>query len=276
LNKTKTYSIIGSGKYTLVCDAGMGHWSVFFKPLAALLIYDCKICLIDRSGYTDGFLPTSKRLCRQVAHEIHSVLEKMDIEGPMILVGHSLGGLYMRMYYELFPEKIKGMILLDAAHPNLPEVIPSLIDNIQAQQQQMKTITCLASIGLLRMFKSFIPTFGLPEVFLGEYYAVTVKANYYRLYRMEMEAFQENFDQCKSLGSLGTLPLLVMGCRKGPSQAFISDATDPTGNQWFSLQQDLASLSTSSTFVQSTKGHFFPISDREFVAKTILTFLSKL
>lgn len=50
---TETIYCNGNEKrpYTLVFDAGMGNWPVFFKPLAKRLTDDFRICLLDRSGY---------------------------------------------------------------------------------------------------------------------------------------------------------------------------------------------------------------------------------
>jgi hypothetical protein len=59
---------------TLVCDAGMGNWSIFFKPLEHKLSGLIPIFLIDRPGYTSKPLPSTKRLCETAATDIKDIL----------------------------------------------------------------------------------------------------------------------------------------------------------------------------------------------------------
>lgn len=268
------YTTFGEGDYTFVCDAGMGNWSVFFKPLCNELIKFSRVCLIDRPGYTTDYLPDTPRDCRTIAGEIDDVLTQMGITQNLVLVGHSLGGLNMRMYQHLYPEKVKGMVLLDAAHPHMLEVIPEVKTNLQIQIKQVNRIINIARWGLLRFAKKRIPTFGLPKELLKEYYRVTTKAQYYRLYKMEMEVFEDSLNQCRQLKNLGSLPLLVIysnqGLNKPINEPEKENETEDT--RWVELQKDLTTLSSQSTFIESEDEHFFHLTDYIHVALRIRNF----
>ncbi|MCE7997191.1 MAG: alpha/beta hydrolase [Roseivirga sp.] len=55
----------------------------------------------------------------QQAYDTHQALINAGIEGPYILVGHSLGGLLTRVYANMYPDEVAGVILVDATHPDV-------------------------------------------------------------------------------------------------------------------------------------------------------------
>jgi pimeloyl-ACP methyl ester carboxylesterase len=71
----------------------------------------------DRAGVgwsQSGPLP---RKAVQITSELDLLLETIALPGPFVLVGHSYGGMLLRHFAQLHPEKIAGVVLLDAAHP---------------------------------------------------------------------------------------------------------------------------------------------------------------
>ena len=52
-----------------------------------------------------------------IVAELHAVLKKAGVQPPYVLVGHSLGGLYMSLYARTYPEEVAGLILMDSTHP---------------------------------------------------------------------------------------------------------------------------------------------------------------
>lgn len=66
----------------------------------------------------DGPLP---RDARQVATELHNLLQNSETEPPYILVGASLGGLFVRTYAAMFPEEVSALVLVD---PSRDDEIP--------------------------------------------------------------------------------------------------------------------------------------------------------
>jgi pimeloyl-ACP methyl ester carboxylesterase len=56
----------------------------------------------------------------EVVNNLHTLLATADIRAPYILVGHSLGGLYVQLYAKRYPKEVSGVILLDSSNADAP------------------------------------------------------------------------------------------------------------------------------------------------------------
>ncbi|MCD6056996.1 MAG: Uncharacterized protein yqjL [Thermomicrobiales bacterium] len=56
------------------------------------------------------------RTTQDMVDELHALLAAADIPGPYVLVGHSAGGLVVRLYASEYPDEAVGMVLIDSAH----------------------------------------------------------------------------------------------------------------------------------------------------------------
>src|SRR5215210_7142030 len=85
---------IGTGSPTVVIDAGWGDWSASWSSwVQPEVAKTTRVCTYDRAGmgYSEpGPLP---RTAEQFAKELHTLLQNAGIQGPYVLVGHSMGGL---------------------------------------------------------------------------------------------------------------------------------------------------------------------------------------
>lgn len=103
------------GQPVIVFESGhgtpMGHWDRILNgvsELAPLITY-------DRPGIgesePDNELPTIKN----VSDKLIKILNHLDIAPPYILVGHSLGGAYVRGFAVYYPELLAGLVIIDPA-----------------------------------------------------------------------------------------------------------------------------------------------------------------
>jgi pimeloyl-ACP methyl ester carboxylesterase len=67
----------------------------------------------DRAGIGRSEPGAKPRDARRVAQELHTALGNAGIRPPYILVGHSLGGPYIRVFADLYPDDVSGMVLVD-------------------------------------------------------------------------------------------------------------------------------------------------------------------
>ena len=111
---------LGTGSPTVVIDSGLGDWSASWRswvqPEAAKAT---RVCTYDRAGigYSEpGPLP---RTAAHFAQELHTLLQHADIPGPYVLVGHSAGGLTVRVFADAYPAEVVGVVLIDSMSPTL-------------------------------------------------------------------------------------------------------------------------------------------------------------
>lgn len=59
------------------------------------------------------------RTVRGIVEDLHTLLHRAGVPGPYILVGHSMGGLCMRLFASTYPDEVAGMVLVDATHEDV-------------------------------------------------------------------------------------------------------------------------------------------------------------
>lgn len=62
-----------------------------------------------------------------IAREMSTMLEAAKLPAPYVLVAHSMGGIYARMFYHYYPQKVKGLVLIDATHEDQLDSLLQLI-----------------------------------------------------------------------------------------------------------------------------------------------------
>ena len=65
-----------------------------------------------------GATRVRRRAMPQQPAELHTLLQQAGVAGPYVLVGHSLGGLSVRMYADQYPEEVAGMVLIEGTNPD--------------------------------------------------------------------------------------------------------------------------------------------------------------
>lgn len=103
----------GKGSPPAVFDQGWGGTILDWAKVESSIATITRACFYDRAGmgWSDpsGHASTPKN----VTDDLHLLLRKAGIQGPVILVGHSLGGLYATLYTDRFPEEVAGLVLVD-------------------------------------------------------------------------------------------------------------------------------------------------------------------
>jgi pimeloyl-ACP methyl ester carboxylesterase len=115
--------IIGHSKPVVVLESGMGGTRGHWLPVAKSLARCMTVVTYDRSGNGDSpalQAPGKPVLAGDVAASLFHELNARDIGGPFILVGHSIGGLYVQAFARNYPMGVSGVVLIDAASPLEP------------------------------------------------------------------------------------------------------------------------------------------------------------
>lgn len=94
-----------------------------------------RVCAYDRPGtlresdpptLSDRSSPVPMpRTASDVVSDLHSLIEAAHLQGPYVLVGHSLGGLFIRLYAQTYPAQVRGLVFVDAFAAEIPDLLGS-------------------------------------------------------------------------------------------------------------------------------------------------------
>ncbi len=259
------------GVPTVILEAGLGGTCLSWGKVQPQIEQVTRVCSYDRAGYGWSDPGPTPRTSQRIVAELHTVLQRAEIPGPYILVGHSLGGVNVRLYAATYPDEVAGLVLVDAANEGAVENLPAPGRTAVVKQNIRQLVWYLAaSLGLVRL------------AFKAGFSAQTIKSYPYALQPMvtmhfaqaksararddEAMAVRESFAQVRATRSqLSNLPLVVVSAgRGGPS------------TPWMEQQRDLASLSSQSTsIIAGHSGHRIQFDQPELVVQAITSLLSR-
>lgn len=115
--RTLNLVCMGQGAPTVLLEAGWSSWSLDWAPTQAQIARTTRVCAYDRAGL--GFSapgPMAKSLNSVVA-DTAAMLERVGISGPLVLVGHSKGAVFVRSFAAAYPDRVAGLVLVDPGSP---------------------------------------------------------------------------------------------------------------------------------------------------------------
>lgn len=244
----------GTGGPPVIIEAGFGlptvesgRWNAVCDEIAK----NNEVCVYDRAGLgSSDPVSTKTRTSRDVAEDLHKLLTAAKIRGPYVLVGHSVGGLHVRVFAGMYPKDVAGVVLVDSTHPD----------------QDSKWLAALGP--------------AMP----GEDPAVQRARDFLTSRMVKPAEKPEPLDtaascaQARAAGALANKPLAVV--THSLNWKMVPDLPDEVSKKLEDIlqqqQNELAALSTDSTHVIATKaGHEIQVDEPELVIKAIREVVSK-
>ncbi len=243
----------GSGGPTVILEAGAGNdlkvWDAVSLPpgttggavLPEVAMFT-RVCAYDRPGtFLGPGLPGRSdavpmpRTAGEIVTDLHALLAEADIPGPYVMVGHSFGGLVVRLYASTYPDDVVGLVLVDAAH-----------EAYYAAAEQLMTPA---------QWDMFVRPADNPD--------------YPDLERIDTEASASEMREAAVASPLRPMPLVVL-TRGQPLDLGPGFDTAALEDLWPPLQQNLASLAPDARLVVAEEsGHFIQVLQPALVIEAI-------
>lgn len=262
---------VGRGSPVVVLESGLGGLSLDWALVQPELSRLTTVCSYDRPGYGHSSNCAKERTAGQIADDLYFLLHRAGFKNDKyILVGHSFGGLPVRVFAGRYPEKAAGVALIDSAHEDLDARAPDAIFQANASLDSVLQLLQLAArFGLVRWagienlaeYSPFVSA-DVPEDVREEYEAELSRGRHWETVRRELDAQGLSFRQARETGGLGEIPLVVV--RSGQHES-LPQLTEEENREfrraWTELQEELASLSSDSEILVAEE------SDHEIIFK---------
>lgn len=109
----------GNGSPTVVFDSGLGDGTRVWGLILPDVAQHTRACSYDRAGLGFSDPPTRPSTSANMVDDLHRLLHAGHIKPPYVLVGHSLGGMNVKLYAETYLSDVAGLVFVDPAHEDL-------------------------------------------------------------------------------------------------------------------------------------------------------------
>ena len=235
----------GEGSPTVVLESGhtmsMWVWKAVMQKKPSNM--GVRVCRYDRSGLgsmgkvLSERAPNKPRTNLDMANDLYRLLTNANIDGPFIMVGHSMGAWIIRLFADQHPEDVVGMVLVDGGHPDSVDSIFNLIP--PETEDECKKLTA---------FRDYYTRLMEDPLLTEEYWYVITSA-----------------EQLRAVDPLGDIPLVVLSRdtnnRESQYELLSSDYYKQYGGEfpvdlfnqieddWVVKIEELAELSTNSNLI---------------------------
>jgi pimeloyl-ACP methyl ester carboxylesterase len=109
----------GSGPVTVIFESGLGDTLDVWDTVQPQVAAGCaRTVSYNRAGYSGSSIAQTTRDAVNIVAELRAALAQRNIRPPYVLVGHSLGGLYMQYFARQYPREVAGLVLVDSSYWN--------------------------------------------------------------------------------------------------------------------------------------------------------------
>lgn len=208
----------GDGRPIVILEGGLGSTSHTWALVQPSIAQFTSVCSYDRAGLGRSDPAVTPRTCQDMVNDLHTMLTLAGITPPYVLVGHSMGGLIVRLYAAQHPDSVVGMVLIDTSHEDKHIHFESVL-----------------SEDLIQRNRAY-----LDDPFRNS----------------ELLDVPASTSQVRSARRLFDCPLIILarGLPDEPSAIWPSESLQRIE---VDLQRELAGISTRGTFIFAEKSHHF-------------------
>src|SRR5512146_272351 len=236
-------TVCGRGAPTVVIEPAFGGCAADWEPIAERLAGETTVVLYDRAPYGASSVARDARTPRDIAADLDGLLGQLGVTGPLVLAGHSAGGVYVRAYAAAHPGRVAGMVLVDSSHVAQRAVL----DPLRSFRDRLSAMLTIP--GIIRES------------------CQSRRGGDRRSIIREWRAFRRatNGTDVLPAGALGDRPLIVLTCAPGDSAV-----PGRVWEAWHGLHADLAGLSADSRHIVSdSSDHYLNRGDPDLIVSAI-------
>jgi pimeloyl-ACP methyl ester carboxylesterase len=256
----------GQGAPTAILDAGLGGTSLDWVIVQPAVARFTRVCSYDRAGYSWSDRIPGPRTSAAIVSELHQVLMRAHITPPYLLVGHSFGGLSMRLFASRYADEVTGMVLIDPTHEDQ-------FDRLTRTEVGKSLVPALGRRFVIANHWQ-IPA-ALPQETKVTAQALALTPDSISSLYSELEYMQLSAKQVRDVRDpFPDLPLIVIA-HDSWSRAQ-SPRTRRMARSWLELQRELAGRGRhGELIIARNSGHYVHLEQPEIVIEAIRSVLTR-
>lgn len=116
-NRRVEYTLTRNGNQAVIFENGLGGTMDWWAKVFPEISKNTTAFAYNRPGYGKSDSVSTPRDGIHIVDELRSLLKSKNLNPPYVLVGHSLGGLYMQLFARRYPDEVSALVLVDSTHP---------------------------------------------------------------------------------------------------------------------------------------------------------------
>jgi pimeloyl-ACP methyl ester carboxylesterase len=263
----------GTGSPTLVLDAGLGSDSLVWGGVMPALSRTTRVCAYDRAGYGRSEAASSLRDADNIADDLHNLLLAAKIDGPIVLMGHSIAGIYLRDFVSRYPAQVAGLILIDSSTPlqNRAPAWKKLREEQPPSGWKAWIKQLVYSAGIPRLQGQCSRSLRGMDAHAAKLVTEDACHTNVATVAAELASFDRSGEETVHTGPYGDLPILIFS--HDPSKT----PTDDVETAWTQMQANLKNLSThSKQIIAKGSSHFVQSDRRDLIEKEVPRFIDQI
>lgn len=261
------------GAPVVVLEAGSGETSLSWRDVPAALTDVATVVSYDRAGTGWSGPATTPRTGEHIVDELHQALAAAEVDGPYVFVGHSMGGLFSRLFAERYPEEVAGLVLVDSRpEGDAARTAPILEAAGFAGNPPVWVVSALSETGVMRLFAVTVLAGSVDPEDQARFVDVVADREFFRVRQEEADLIGSTEDAVRGQ-RLGPLPVVVVA--RGLAQDYAAAGLSPeVGAEiediWQDGQRQLLKLSTASRLVVAEgSGHMVMRDQPDVVVESV-------
>lgn len=252
---------------TVVIEAGAGLPTEFYYWLSEGLKDSLRVVRYDRAGLGHSDKSNTPRNPETIARELRTLLENAGEKPPFLMMGHSLGGPFIRVFADLYPDEVAGLFFLDATHQdqveryNAPKetsfVYKAYLFSIGAQ-------AVLGDMGVMALYDELFDTpyfgEGLPPEMNDRIKGLLRSGKSFWTFRREMKQYYATLKRCAEADDFGSIPIRSFSAVPELSKRNSSEVNKPVAKKKY---VEFVDMSTDGKHFDIVSNHVTIFSKKE-------------
>ena len=198
----------------VLLESGLSGWSQDWARVQPALARHSQVCSYDRAGYAWSDEAPQARTGLSAVEDLRTLLRNAGLHGPMVVVGHSWGGLLAQLLAQTHPDEVAGLVLVDALHHDQTASMAPAAHARYDRQMRLLTgsATWLAPLGLTRLagMPASVVLDKLPVSEQAAARGLAMQSKNYRALHTEYLGIDPALEQARQLPPAPPVPTIVL------------------------------------------------------------------